>query len=188
MLALVRADQLLNVIEAQQDGFALLQGVEIVSDREARTPDPARAERIYYACLAEGLSFKISAGNVLTVGGLNVVAATFEGTPLVSTGGAITAFDDVTFQSMDLAGTQLTVNHPGAATPFTFDGLRFLTAPEGGSYLSATDTDQADGATLTVQEMRTPASSDSPPKVSASAPRSSSAPSVTRLAPTFRNS
>ena len=42
-------------------------GVEIVSSREARTPDPDRAERILYACLSEGLSFKLSAGNVLTL-------------------------------------------------------------------------------------------------------------------------
>ena len=46
-------------------GRGLMFGVEIVSDREARTPDQARAEKIYYACLAEGLSFKISAGNCL---------------------------------------------------------------------------------------------------------------------------
>ena len=40
-------------------------GVEIVSgEREA---DPDRAEKIYYACLEAGLSFKISAGNVLTL-------------------------------------------------------------------------------------------------------------------------
>ncbi len=48
-------------------GRGLMFGVEIVSDQEARTPDPARAEQLYYACLAEGLSFKISAGNVLTL-------------------------------------------------------------------------------------------------------------------------
>lgn len=48
-------------------GRGLMFGVEIVSDREARTPDPDRAERIYYACLSQGLSFKISAGSVLTL-------------------------------------------------------------------------------------------------------------------------
>lgn len=48
-------------------GRGLMFGVEIVSDRDARTLDPACAERIYYACLAQGLSFKISAGNVLTL-------------------------------------------------------------------------------------------------------------------------
>lgn len=48
-------------------GRGLMFGVEIVSDKTARTPDPERAERIYYTCLAEGLSFKISAGSVLTL-------------------------------------------------------------------------------------------------------------------------
>ena len=42
-------------------------GVEIVEDRDARTPAPERAERIYYRCLERGLSFKVSAGNVLTL-------------------------------------------------------------------------------------------------------------------------
>ena len=48
-------------------GRGCMFGVEIVSDRDARTPDPDRAEHILYACLAEGLSFKLSAGNVLTL-------------------------------------------------------------------------------------------------------------------------
>jgi 4-aminobutyrate aminotransferase len=48
-------------------GRGLMFGVEIVSDQVARTPDHGRAEQIYYACLAEGLSFKISAGSVLTL-------------------------------------------------------------------------------------------------------------------------
>jgi 4-aminobutyrate aminotransferase len=48
-------------------GRGLMSGVEIVSDKDAGTPDHDRAEQIYYACLAAGLSFKISAGNVLTL-------------------------------------------------------------------------------------------------------------------------
>ena len=48
-------------------GRGCMFGVEIVSDRVARTPDPERAERILYDCLAQGLSFKLSAGNVLTL-------------------------------------------------------------------------------------------------------------------------
>jgi 4-aminobutyrate aminotransferase len=48
-------------------GRGLMFGVEIVTDRDTRTPDPDRAERIYYACLDKGLSFKISAGSVLTL-------------------------------------------------------------------------------------------------------------------------
>ena len=48
-------------------GRGLMLGVEIVADRERRTPDPARAERILYRCLDEGLSFKVTAGSVLTL-------------------------------------------------------------------------------------------------------------------------
>ncbi len=48
-------------------GRGLMFGVEIVSDKDARTPDPDRAERILYDCLAQGLSFKLSAGSVLTL-------------------------------------------------------------------------------------------------------------------------
>ena len=56
-----------NAIVGDIRGRGLMFGVEIVSDRAARTPDPEQAERILYACLAEGLSFKNSAGNVLTL-------------------------------------------------------------------------------------------------------------------------
>ena len=48
-------------------GRGLMFGVEMVESRESRTPAPELAERIYYACLAAGLSFKISAGSVLTL-------------------------------------------------------------------------------------------------------------------------
>ncbi|MDN5786632.1 aspartate aminotransferase family protein [Pseudorhodobacter sp.] len=48
-------------------GRGLLFGVEIVADRASKQTDVARAERIYYRCLAAGLSFKISAGSVLTL-------------------------------------------------------------------------------------------------------------------------
>lgn len=48
-------------------GRGLMFGVEIVTDRNSRTPDPDRAERIYYTSLEKGLSFKISAGSVLTL-------------------------------------------------------------------------------------------------------------------------
>jgi len=48
-------------------GRGLMFGVEIVEDRDSRAPAPGRAERIYYRCLEAGLSFKISAGSVLTL-------------------------------------------------------------------------------------------------------------------------
>lgn len=48
-------------------GRGLMFGVEIVEDRDTRQPGRERAERIYYRCLEAGLSFKISAGCVLTL-------------------------------------------------------------------------------------------------------------------------
>ncbi|MEM9602450.1 MAG: aspartate aminotransferase family protein [Pseudomonadota bacterium] len=67
--AIARLDSTLgqNPIVGDIRGRGCLFGVEIVSDRDARTPDPERAERILYACLEAGLSFKLSAGNVLTL-------------------------------------------------------------------------------------------------------------------------
>ena len=48
-------------------GRGLMMGVELVDDRESYRPARELAERVYYRCLQEGLSFKISAGNVLTL-------------------------------------------------------------------------------------------------------------------------
>ena len=48
-------------------GRGLLIGVELVSDREAKTPANDAAEAVLYRALARGLSFKISLGNVLTL-------------------------------------------------------------------------------------------------------------------------
>ncbi len=48
-------------------GRGLMFGVEIVEDQEEKVPGNLRAERIYYACLEAGLSFKISQGCVLTL-------------------------------------------------------------------------------------------------------------------------
>ena len=57
-------------------GRGLLIGVEIVENCDTRAPDPALAERIYYACLDRGLSFKITAGNVLTLSPPLVISRT----------------------------------------------------------------------------------------------------------------
>jgi len=48
-------------------GRGLLFGVELVADRDMKTPAPDLAEDVFYRCLQVGLSFKISAGNVLTL-------------------------------------------------------------------------------------------------------------------------
>ncbi|MGE0846950.1 MAG: aspartate aminotransferase family protein [Flavobacteriaceae bacterium] len=48
-------------------GRGLMFGVDLVEDRDSRKPAHALAERVYYRCLDEGLSFKISQGSVLTL-------------------------------------------------------------------------------------------------------------------------
>ena len=48
-------------------GRGLMMGVELVEERGDYKPARELAERVYYRCLEEGLSFKISAGNVLTL-------------------------------------------------------------------------------------------------------------------------
>ena len=57
-------------------GRGVMFGIEIVTDRDTRTEDPNRAERIYYTCLEKGLSFKISASNVLTLSPPMVISET----------------------------------------------------------------------------------------------------------------
>lgn len=48
-------------------GLGLLLGLELVRDRASRAPAPAEAERVMYAALERGLSFKVTAGNVLAL-------------------------------------------------------------------------------------------------------------------------
>jgi 4-aminobutyrate aminotransferase len=48
-------------------GRGLLLGVELVRDREYKTPANGAAEAVLYRALTQGLSFKISLGNVLTL-------------------------------------------------------------------------------------------------------------------------
>lgn len=48
-------------------GLGLIFGAELVADRESKTPAAGPADRIMYACLRRGLSFKVSRGNFLTL-------------------------------------------------------------------------------------------------------------------------
>ena len=48
-------------------GRGLLMGVELVSDRETKTPAPDAAEAVMYRAMDAGLSFKTTMGNVLTL-------------------------------------------------------------------------------------------------------------------------
>lgn len=46
-------------------GIGLLWGIELVKDRHSKEKNYALAETVMYGCLEEGLSFKISQGNVI---------------------------------------------------------------------------------------------------------------------------
>ncbi|MGI9133973.1 MAG: (R)-1-hydroxy-2-aminoethylphosphonate ammonia-lyase, partial [Rhodoferax sp.] len=48
-------------------GRGFLIGVELVSSRDGKTPNAQAAERVMYAAMARGLSFKTTMGNVLTL-------------------------------------------------------------------------------------------------------------------------
>jgi 4-aminobutyrate aminotransferase len=48
-------------------GRGLLIGIELVSDRAAKTPAAEAADRILYRTLARGLSFKTTMGSTLTL-------------------------------------------------------------------------------------------------------------------------
>ncbi len=48
-------------------GIGLSLAVELVTDREAKTPAVAEADAALYRCLERGLSFKVSHGNCLTL-------------------------------------------------------------------------------------------------------------------------
>ncbi|UCI18423.1 aspartate aminotransferase family protein [Mesorhizobium sp. B2-1-8] len=57
-------------------GRGLMVGVELVEDRASRQPTRDLAERVFYACLEQGLSFKVSQGNVLTLSPPLVISKT----------------------------------------------------------------------------------------------------------------
>lgn len=46
-------------------GMGLLWGIELVKDRKTKEKAIREAEKVMYECLKNGLSFKVSAGNVL---------------------------------------------------------------------------------------------------------------------------
>jgi len=48
-------------------GLGLMMGMELVKDRETKEPARAEAEQVMYSALAQGLSFKVTMGNILTL-------------------------------------------------------------------------------------------------------------------------
>ncbi len=48
-------------------GRGFLMGIDLVEDRSTKEPAKDLAEEVFYRCLENGLSFKISMGSVLTL-------------------------------------------------------------------------------------------------------------------------
>jgi 4-aminobutyrate aminotransferase len=71
-------------------GRGVLFGVEIVQDRGSKLEGNAMAEQIYYRCLEQGLSFKISQGCVLTLSPPMTISDTDLDTALTIVESAIT--------------------------------------------------------------------------------------------------
>ena len=67
--ALARMEEMKARLPAIGDvrGRGLLLGLELVRDRDTREPDGDLAETVLYRCLDEGVSFKTTMGNVLTL-------------------------------------------------------------------------------------------------------------------------
>ena len=67
--ALERMNDMMDAHEVIGDvrGRGFLLGIDLVKDRETREPAEDMAEEIFYQCLENGLSFKISMGCVLTL-------------------------------------------------------------------------------------------------------------------------
>lgn len=63
LMVLMQRHRLIGDIRGQ----GLMFGAELVTDRESKTPAAAEAEQVMYACLARGLSFKVSHGSFITL-------------------------------------------------------------------------------------------------------------------------
>ena len=69
VVALARLQDIMakRAIVGDVRGVGLLLGIELVSDRTAKTPANAEAEKVMYLAMEKGLSFKTTFGNVLTL-------------------------------------------------------------------------------------------------------------------------
>jgi hypothetical protein len=103
-------------------------------------------------------------GLTLTVGTTVVTGLVLDNLPLVISGpGPVGLFSGVRFLNQNPAGTQLRVNSNGAATPFAFDNLQFLTTPTtGGFYISANDLDGPTPDALTINVTNSSPTSGAP--------------------------
>ena len=85
-------------------------------------------------------------GYAIHAAGLDVAGLVLDGVAVESSGGALARFDNVTFQNLSpYQPGQLTIRHPGPASPFTIHNLTFLSEPADGYgwWLVAEDTDAA---------------------------------------------
>ena len=48
-------------------GKGLLIGIELVTDRQVKTRATAQAEKVMYGAMKQGLSFKLTMGNIVTL-------------------------------------------------------------------------------------------------------------------------
>ncbi|MCP5197075.1 MAG: aspartate aminotransferase family protein [Gammaproteobacteria bacterium] len=72
----LRAMQACHPLIGDVRGRGLVLGVELIRDRESKSPASDAAEAVLYRALSQGLSFKISLGNVLTLTPPLVITAT----------------------------------------------------------------------------------------------------------------
>lgn len=122
-------------------------------DVNGQRVSPQTALPIKGTLIASGNSIlEMLSNNSITAAGVNVSGLTVENGPLTIGNGTITRFDSVTFTGQAATVTQLSVRNNGAATPFTFTGLKFLVTPAGpnGFYLDANDLNGATGGVLTL--------------------------------------
>ncbi|MFK8079108.1 MAG: aspartate aminotransferase family protein [Granulosicoccus sp.] len=66
-LSRMRAMQVNHKVIGDVRGRGLLLGIELVTDKQDKTPAEDLAEAVLYRCLDKGLSFKLSLGNTLTL-------------------------------------------------------------------------------------------------------------------------
>lgn len=89
-------------------------------------------------------------GGSLLVRGLAAEDLTLDNRPLVIDGGDFGTTSNLTFRNLSPTITQLTVRHPGAATPLVWTGFDFQTTPTSGFYIHAED-HIADGNHLAIE-------------------------------------
>lgn len=89
-------------------------------------------------------------GNGFDAAGVDVNGLILDYAKMIIGAGPIVGFDNVSFTNLSSIGDQLTINNPGASSPYNFSGLKFLSVPTPPNhYVVATDTAN-DGNTLTV--------------------------------------